>query len=349
MMIDYEQLNKDYENDNFYSLQLEVGDKCYQGCIYCYMNAVEEEKNTLSDDQIKQILIDAKKIGISAIEWLGGEPLLRKSIFSHMKLAKKLGFRNNVWTGGLPLGNDSILKKTIKYSDPGLISFHISTVDHKTYKKLHPNRTSKDLDIILSAVEKLLDYGYPSENILNSVTFTGLQSAEDMINTIDYFEEKFDIKTSVNVYHTYLRPEISKINLSEFIPDRKDVAKVYKRYSKQYHVKRFPMNCVNKQYGSSTVAVLFNGSITPCAKIREKNAQNLHYDGSFYDIVNKNRNHLIFKKLKDKKNLPDECKNCSLNDICFGCRSRAYAAGNGIYGKDPRCFVKKNKGRLKDA
>ncbi len=341
MMIDYEKLNSDYENDKFYSLQLEVGDKCNQGCIYCYMNAVEEEKNTLSDEQIKKILIDAKKLGITAIEWLGGEPLLRKSIFSHMALAKEFGFRNNLWTGGLPLSNDSILKKTIKYSDPGLISVHVSTVDPVIYKKLHPNRTKEDLNSIISSVEKLLDFGYPAENVLNSVTFTGLQSAEDMINTIDYFEKNFHIKTSVNVYHTYLRPEISKETLCEFIPNRKDVAKVYKRYSKQYGVKRFPMNCVNKQYCSSTVAVLCDGSITPCATIRKKNAPNLHYNGSFYDIVNKHKDHLIFKKLKDKKNLSEECKNCSLNDICFGCMSRAYAAGNGIYGKDPRCFIRK--------
>ena len=58
MMINYEKLNSDYDNDNFYSLQLEVGDKCHQGCIYCYMNAVEEGKNTLSDNQIKQICIN---------------------------------------------------------------------------------------------------------------------------------------------------------------------------------------------------------------------------------------------------------------------------------------------------
>ena len=107
-MIDYDTLNQNYENDDIYALQLEIGDKCNQGCIYCYMNAVEEEKNTLSDEQIKNIILDAKKLNISAIEWLGGEPLLRKSLFSHMSLSQKLGFRNNIWTGGLPLHDDDI-------------------------------------------------------------------------------------------------------------------------------------------------------------------------------------------------------------------------------------------------
>jgi len=78
MMIDYGKLYQNYENDNIYALQLEIGDKCNQNCIYCYMNAIEEEINTISDDQIKRILLDAKKLGITAIEWLGGEPLLRE-------------------------------------------------------------------------------------------------------------------------------------------------------------------------------------------------------------------------------------------------------------------------------
>jgi len=340
-LIDYRKLYQDYENDNIYSIQLEVGDSCYQGCIYCYMNAVENEKNTLSDKEINQILTDAKKLGVTAVEWLGGEPLIRKSIFKHMSTAKKCGFKNNIWTGGLPLADEFILKKTVKYADPGLISIHVSTVDPKVYSCLHPGRKKDDLKVILSSVENLLDSGYPNSNILNSVTFTGLQTAEDMIQTIDYFDNKYGIKTSLNVYHTYLRPGLLESDLERFIPKKNEVAKVYKHYSKHCGVTQLPMNCVNKQYCSATVAILCDGSVTPCATIREKNSPNIHRDGSFYDIFLKNRDYLVFKKLKNKNNLPKDCISCELSDKCWGCRSRAYASGNGIYGKDPRCFRKK--------
>ena len=316
-MIDYEKLYQDYKNDNFYSLQLEVGDKCNQGCIYCYMNALEKEKNTLTDNQIISILEDSKKLGITAIEWLGGEPLLRSTIFSHMQYAKQLGLKNNIWTGGLPFRDDNIIKESIKYADSGLISVHVSSVDSIVYEKLHPGRDKKDLEIILSSIKKIIDLGYPAERMLNSVTFTGLQSSNDMIQTIDYFEEIFDIKTSLNVYHTYLRPEISNDKLENFIPSKKEIIKVYKRYSKQYNTKQLPMNCVNKQYCSATVAILCDGSVTPCATIREEDSLNIHEDGTFYDIVNKKRDYLIFKKLKDENNLPSDCKKCSLSDICW--------------------------------
>lgn len=335
-MIDYRKLNETYNNDGIYALQLEVGDICYQACIYCYMNALSEHKNQLSDEKISEIINDSYKLGITAIEWLGGEPLLRKSIFKHMAKAMEFGIRNNMWTGGLPLADKEILKKNVKYTKHGLISVHVSTVQANIYKKLHPSRPVKDLEIIINAVRDILETGYPSNQILNSVTYTGLQSADDMIETIDYFEKEFGIKTSLNVYHTYLRPD-SEINLSEFIPDKKEVAKVYKRYNKQYGSMQLPMNCVNKQYCSATMAVLYEGSVTPCATIREIDAPNVNNE-NLITIFKTHKDYLIFKKIKDNNNLPENCRKCQLNSECWGCRSRSFAAGNGVYGKDPRCY-----------
>jgi radical SAM protein with 4Fe4S-binding SPASM domain len=342
-MIDFKQLYNAYDNDGFYSLQLEVGDKCYQGCIYCYMNAVEETKNELTDEKISSILIDSKQIGISAIEWLGGEPLIRHGIFDFMQQSSDLGFKNNMWTGGLPFKDKEITKITAELCRYGLISVHTSTINPDLYEKLHPGRTKNDLKIILSGVEDLLSMGYPPEQILNSVTYTGLQSSDDMIKTIEYFYKHYGVQTSINIYHTYLRPEYDPHDLKKFIPERKEVIKVYQWYKNLIGVKELPMNCVNKQYCSATLAVLNNGYVTPCATIRQENDVLNVKNNRFKNIVKANRNYLNFKFFKNKNNLPLDCQICPLNDECFGCRSRAFAAGNGIYGKDPRCFRSNKK------
>ena len=337
-MIDYDRLNRAYDKKGFYSLQFEVGDLCYQGCIYCYMNALETPQNTLSDTDIRMILENAKKLDITAIEWLGGEPLLRESIFEYMAMSADLDMKNNVWTGGLPLSENSVVENVAQYARNGLISVHVSTINPDLYIKLHPGHSAKDIDIILNGIRELLHLGYPASQLLNSVTFTGWQSSEDMIETIDFFESEFNIKTSLNVYHTYLRPGVSDSELKKYIPSDEEVENVYLRYSEQWEMEEYPMNCVNKQYCSSTIAVLCDGSVTPCATIREDGAPDIHEGQSFYDIANNNRDHLIFGKFRDPSNLPESCRSCELSDICFGCRSRSYAAGNGIYGKDPRCF-----------
>lgn len=336
-MIDFDRLTEDYRNDGFYSLQLEAGDVCYQGCIYCYMNALPESKNSLSDEKIISILEDAARLGITAIEWLGGEPLLRESIFRFMAIARELGLRNNMWTGGLPFSQSSVVEQTAELCRNGLISFHLSTIDPETYRILHPGRPVEDMDVIISGIRALLDTGYPNTRVINSVTYTGLQSPENMIDTMEYFDREFGIKTSLNVYHTYLRPGSSDEDLKRFIPPADDVARVYRNYTSFMDARNLPLNCVNKQYCSATLAVLNDGTVSPCATIRDGCTENVN-DYNFYDIVNGNRDYLCLKRLKDPENLPPDCRKCGLKDSCWGCRSRAYAAGLGLYGKDPRCF-----------
>lgn len=337
-MIDREELIDAYERDGFYSLQLEVGDRCEQGCVYCYMNGLPEGRNTLSDDQIREILTDASEAGITAVEWLGGEPLLRESVFEHMGLAAGLGLRNNVWTGGLPLEHPRVADRCAEYARVGLISVHVPTVDPELYAQLHPGRPETDLQAILGGVRSLLERGYPPEQMLNSMTLTGLQPADDAIRTIDFFESEFGIATSLNVYHTYLRPGSTAGTLAAFVPSEEAVDRVYERWTRQVGDGPLPMNCVDKFYCSTTVAVLCDGSVTPCATIREPGAPSVHDGCSLAAILDENRDHLTFKHFKDEANLPETCRYCPLNDRCWGCRSRAYAAGRGIYGKDPRCF-----------
>jgi len=341
-LIDYGKLYEAYEKHSFYSIQLEVGDLCYQGCIYCYMNALENPKNTLTDEEINNILDDCKRLGIVAVEWLGGEPLLRENIFEFMARTCDYGIRNNVWTGGLPLGDKVIIENLNKYARNGLIAFHLSTINPEIYVKLHPKRNPEDIDTIINGVRKLLDLGYPNEKLLNSVTYTGMQPAEDMVETIKYFYENFGIKTTVNVYHTYLRPGTPPGDLTKFIPDGREVAKVYRYYAKIWNVKQFPMNCVNKQYCATTFAVLCDGNVTPCATIREKDAPNIHTE-RLYEIVNRHHDWLAIEKFREKGNLPEQCRNCFMSDECFGCRSRSYAEGKGLYGPDPRCFRMKTQ------
>ena len=121
------------------------------------------------------------------VEWLGGEPLLRSSIYEHMEHARRLGLRNNMWTGGLPLHDPACRRRTAELCRNGLISVHVSTVDPELYRRLHPGRDPDDLRRLLDGVRATLDLGYPAARMLDSITFTGLQPAEDTVATIDSF------------------------------------------------------------------------------------------------------------------------------------------------------------------
>jgi radical SAM protein with 4Fe4S-binding SPASM domain len=343
-MIDQRGLMKAFERGGYYALQLEVGDRCEQACSYCYMNALETGHNTLSDRQIAEILDDSVELGVTALEWLGGEPLLRRGVFDRLRRARTLGLRNNIWTGGLPLAARRVAESCAELARPGLISVHVSSTDPEVYESLHPGRDRGDLEAILDGVRLLLDCGYPPTNMLNSMTFTGLQDPRDAIRTIDDFESRFGIRTSLNVYHTYLRPGSEPGALARFIPPPAAVSRVYKRWARQWNATEMPMNCVNKQYCSATLAVLCDGTVTPCATIRPADAPSIHDGERLAVLADRHRPELTFEPMRDPAVLPAECAACHLGDRCWGCRSRAYAAGLGVYGPDPRCFRPTSRG-----
>ncbi len=342
-MIDQAALAEAYGQNRFYALQLEVNDACIQGCVYCYMNALPRVERVLSDQEVLGVLAQAAAARFTAIEWLGGEPLDRPGVFGLMERARELGFRNNVWTGGLPLARRETTREVARLAEGGLVSVHVSTLNPMLYERLHPGRPAQDIATVLSGVQLLLDLGYPPERMLNSVTFTGVQPADDMIATIDAFEERYSIRTSLNVYHTYLRPGHDAGELARFVPSSDDVRRVHRRYERQWGG-RMPMNCVDKRYCSATAAVLNDGTLTPCATIRE-GVGDVRDEGGLTGLLERHRDALTLAALKDPRNLPEGCAKCGVSEDCWGCRSRAYAAGRGLLGKDPRCYRKERMGQ----
>lgn len=335
-MIDAAALQAAYERDGVYALQLEVNDACDQGCSYCYMNALPVPERVLGDDEVVSVLDDAAALGVTAVEWLGGEPLDRPGVLDLMGYARGLGLRNNVWTGGLPLARGTVAESLARLAAEGLVSVHVSTLDRDLYEYMHPGRTADDIDTILFGIEHLIDSGYPAERMLNSTTLTGLQTAEDAIATIDVFEKRYGILTSLNVYHTYLRPDTPPGELERFIPSAGSVRAVHRRYERQWGGPR-PMNCVDKRYCSATVAVLNDGAVTPCATIRE-GPGSVRGQGGLVAALECHREELLLLPLKKGEVRLEQCEKCRMGEECWGCRSRAYASGAGLYGPDPRCY-----------
>lgn len=56
------------------------------------------------------------------------------------------------------------------------------------------------------------------------------------------------------------------------------------------------------------------------------------------ELFLRQRDFLVYLPMKLGLDLPADCRKCPLGAKCWGCRSRAYTAGRGMHGKDPRCF-----------
>ena len=66
-------------------------DACPQGCIYCYAGSTPQETRGLTSDEIRGLLEDAAALEIRAIDWLGGDPLVRPDWYELMSYAQLAG------------------------------------------------------------------------------------------------------------------------------------------------------------------------------------------------------------------------------------------------------------------
>ncbi len=336
-MIDFDTLQRCYDEDRVYALQLEIWDSCEQACDYCYMKAGRLPRASLDSETLRHVVRDASTLAISRIEWLGGEPLLRADWRELLAAASQHGIVNNLWTGGLPLADESVARDVVAATENGLVAFHISSVDEETYARLHSRAPDGQLRTLLKGVENILAAGKPPELLLNSVTFTRGQSVADMVKAIDFFKDRYAIATCVNLYQSYKPLAPSTHGYLDVMPDRREGRIELEHAAARSGAAQAIANCVNKQYCSATVAVTNEGKLTPCATIRPKNAPSILEDG-LAPTLNRHKREMLLLDMKDEANLPEGCTHCAQHESCWGCRGRAWDCFDSINARDPACF-----------
>jgi radical SAM protein with 4Fe4S-binding SPASM domain len=335
---DYQELVRYFEENKVYTIQIESNLECGQGCLYCYASSDYDKEKELDTEVIKRLLNNALEMGIKAVDWLGGDPLLRNDWYELMTYAMKLGLTNNIWTSGLHLAEMDVAKKAKEVSEGGFISVHLDTLNEELYQNLHIGNPEKKIAAIIKGVDNLHDLGKDKNAMFNCITFTKILAGEDIKNTIDFFFKEKGMRTCL----TQICRVGSALEHPEWIPNTKDIAESVRiRDSLNYPNINLSMSTMdsNKFYCGGTICVTVDGDVTPCSVIR-KGFGNVHKE-SLKTILEKNERELLYLELRDVRNLPQGCRSCDNNSVCWGCRASAYYDKGDILAKDPNCNLRK--------
>ena len=101
-------------------LYLEVTHRCNLKCIGCYTQAGEEKHNSLSLEEQKSVVKQAKEMGARSVSISGsGEPLLYKDLFALIDYIRQLGMVVVIFTNGTVLDKQTadflISRKVVVY------------------------------------------------------------------------------------------------------------------------------------------------------------------------------------------------------------------------------------------
>lgn len=325
-----------FEECRVYTVQIESNLACPQGCRYCYTSSRDVPMKELPEKDIIQILDSAARMEVRAIDWLGGDPLIRSDWYDLMKYAMGIGLKNNIWTSGMPLEDMETAKKAVEVSEGGFISVHLDTLDEGIYRKLHTWDPKKKIHAILKGIDNVQSLGKRPENMINCITFTKPVAGEDVKRTTRYFFEKKGMRTCL----TQMCMAGLASEHESWIPGMKEIKEACEtRDETNYKESHFSMSTMdtNKFYCGGIICVTIDGSVTPCSVIR-KGFGNIH-ESSLEDIVDKYRDELLITHLRDPKNMPGNCSKCEHNHVCWGCRATAFYEKGDILAEDPRCWL----------
>lgn len=331
-----EEQKRYFTQQRLYALQIETTDACQQGCIYCYAGSTPREKHGLTTNEILTLLNEAAAMEIRAIDWLGGDPLIRPDWYDLMLHARSLGLVNNIWTSGLPLQDKQCAEKVMEVSEGGFVSVHVDSITPEIYEQLHRGGKAQNIQAVIQGVTNLLNLGKPADAMINCITYTARQGAEDAIKTMRWWFEEKGLRTCLTMFN----PSGTGVEWRSFEPNLDEIQRVYTERDRiNYGNDNISIASMDtdKYYCGTMATVTFTGDVTPCSVIRQ-GVGNIRTT-PFPELIDTHRGTLIHSHLHETSNLPAPCNSCTNNPHCWGCRASAWHYNGDADGLDPKCWL----------
>jgi len=272
---------------------------CNCRCPFCDIWHSKPYSNTTNTrvNDVKQNLIQAKKLGVKFVDFTGGEPLLHPKINILLKIAKELGFRTSITTNCLLYPQKA---ETIK----GLVDFLHFSLDSLN-KIQHDDLRGKNVfDKVMHSIDTARTLG-ESPDLLYTVTD---QNVEQII-PLSEFAKRLGLILIVNP--VFLNGNSHTISFKNLKLLEKYQFKHYVYINRAFH--RLRKNGGNRKKNprcrvvSSTLVISpDNYLLLPCFHFNNKK---IVIKNSLLKIYNSQK----FKEYKHKQGRFDFCANCVLN------------------------------------
>jgi len=348
---------------------------CMLACKHCRASAILEPlPGELSHEEALRLLDDMAGFGkpLPILVFTGGDPLMRKDIWSLVERAKELGFRVALAPAVSPLLSDSAIKRMVEYGVDG-VSISIDGARPETHDSIRgiPGVFKRSLEV----VRKMIDAGLRVQ-INTAVMRDNVLELPDMVKLLK--------ELGVNTWEVfYLIPVGRAQRELDLTPQEwEDVSHFLYEASKYGIVVRttegpmFRRVAVTRRLlelnGLNPDEVLRPGELFQrlVARLREllgeahgrplasttgtrdgKGILFISHDGIVYpsgfmpypvgsvrtqNIVDIYRNNVVLRKIRAAE-FKGRCGVCEFRDICGGSRARAYILRGDPLGEDPAC------------
>ena len=281
-------------------VQVILTQRCNLNCHFCFNKDTTKKENNINE--IKEIVRQTKELGIEAIRFTGGEPLLVKDLLESVIYAKQQGLYVIINTNGLLIDESNY--KIFDYVDDVLISLH--NVEELNSKERAFNKLKRK-NLILRGCTILL-----KENIKELEKFF-----------------RFFKKVKFNNYFL-LRPIPNPLNKTPMeTQDVQDFTKKIIQLNNTYKANAYIANALPFcSYDTEKLSQICVGGKNDSGYTRITVAENGDIKPSYYsnkilgniktDSLKECWNNHYMKKIRNHQLVPTECKSCHHLHVCKG-------------------------------
>lgn len=313
--------------------------KCNLRCPHCYMEAGRKAEDELATEECLELIGEMKALGTEMLILTGGEPLLRKDIYEIARYASDQRIWVVMGTNGV-LITDRVAEKMVACGVKG-VGISIDSLDPAKHNSFRGGPDAWEYSV--KALDICRAHGL---EVLVQTTIMDMNYAE-VPRLIEFAREKgawsfnlyFLVQTGRGQEMNDLSAEGTEEMLSYLVGVQDQHKPMLVRSKCAPHFKRISyerglggLESGGCMAGSEYCRITPEGNVTPCpymtvvaGNVREK---------SFTEIWESSP---VLLQLRDARNLKGRCGVCEFNELCGGCRCRAYAAFGDYLHEDPAC------------
>jgi radical SAM protein with 4Fe4S-binding SPASM domain len=329
-----EEIQSSIQNKRLLSIEIEFIRRCNLQCIYCYANGNPKDERQMPPEKIKEVILQAKELGIKHVTLLGGgEPLLYDNLKEIIDFIDKQGLHQTIFTNGVFLTKELTqfmyrhrVSVVVKYNSRSEEIQDTLTQVSGTYRKIE------------RALENLFSSGYPDQGRLFAIQTvickSNISELPDLWiwarqnNVIPYFETL--------TYQGRIKDYPEQI---PSIPEVRDLFNELSRIDKDMFRQTWkphpPIAAFTCQRLLFSCLINVQGEVQPCTGI-DFSLGNI-WSQPLEKILNENE---VMHKIRNIcSNIKGKCRECKYFPGCYGCRGNAYQLTGDFLASDPYCWI----------
>jgi radical SAM protein with 4Fe4S-binding SPASM domain len=289
-------------------------------------------KNELSQDEIRDVILQASELGAKKIIILGGEPTLYPHALDIIQFIGAQGLEVEMFTNGSRITAD--LARQL-FEERVRVVLKMNSFDENVQDVLTGKKGS--FKGIRQAFENLKEAGYPSEEAFLAVdTVICRQNVDEIVSMWRWLRDQ-----DIAPYFEIITPQ-ANARRNEWLniePEKlhrvfSEIAEIDRREYGQAWDPQPPLlgnRCMRHKF---SCLVGSQGDVMPCVgvnipigNIRERKLRDILEDSE------------ALQDLKDHRNtIKGPCRSCEKADMCYGCRGTAYQLTGDYLASDPLCW-----------